>query len=163
MDCIDCHNRPSHTFELPDAAVEAALSAGRLDRSLPWVKKTALELLRADYASHDEARVAIRAGLRRFYEERAPAVLAQRRTSVEAAADQLVDIYTRNVFPAMRVGWGTYPNNIGHEASPGCFRCHDGDHKSATGRVIAGDCDACHAMLAFEDPDPEILKKLSGG
>jgi hypothetical protein len=163
MDCIDCHNRPSHTFELPDAAVDAALSAGRLDRSLPWVKKTALELLRADYASHDEARIAIRAGLRRFYEERAPAVLAQRRTSVEAAADQLVDIYTRNVFPAMKVGWGTYPNNIGHEASPGCFRCHDGDHKSATGRVIAGDCDACHAMLAFEDPDPEILKKLSGG
>jgi hypothetical protein len=163
MDCIDCHNRPSHSFELPAAAVDAALSAGRLDRSLPWVKKTALELLRAEHASHDEARAAIRNGFRRFYEERYPAVLAQRRASVDTAADELAAIYTRNVFPAMKVGWGTYPDNIGHEASPGCFRCHDGSHKSATGRVIADDCQTCHAMLAFEDPDPEILRQLSGG
>jgi hypothetical protein len=163
MDCIDCHNRPSHTFELPDAALDAALSAGRLDRSLPYVKKTALGLIRAEYASHDDAGAAIRSGFRRFYEERYPHVLAERRASVDAAAHELVGIYTRNVFPAMKVGWGTYPNHIGHEASPGCFRCHDGNHKSPTGRTIAGDCEACHAMLAFEEPDPEILKQLSGG
>jgi hypothetical protein len=92
---------------------------------------------------------------------RYPAVLEQRRASVDTAAEELVAIYTHNVFPAMKVGWGTYPNNIGHEASPGCFRCHDGSHKSTTGRAIAGDCEACHAMLAFEESEPEILKQLS--
>ncbi len=162
MDCIDCHNRPAHTFEQPEAALDAALSAGRLDRSLPYVRKTGLELIRAEYGSHEEAASAIRNGLRRFYETRYPTVLAERRASVDAAAEQLVAIYGRNVFPAMRVTWGTYPNNIGHEASPGCFRCHDGSHKTATGRTINGDCEACHAMLAFEDADPEILKKLAG-
>jgi hypothetical protein len=82
---------------------------------------------------------------------------------VDAAADQLVGIHARNVFPAMHVTWGTYPNNIGHEASPGCFRCHDGNLKTRTGGAIRADCEACHAMLAFEDPDPEVLKQLSGG
>jgi hypothetical protein len=163
MDCIDCHNRPSHAFQLPEAALDAALAAGRLDRSLPYVRKTGLELLRAEYASHEEAAAAIRNGLRRFYETRYPAVLAERRTSVDAAADQLVGIHARNIFPAMRVTWGTYPNNIGHEASPGCFRCHDGNLKTRTGGAIRADCEACHAMLAFEDPDPEVLKQLSGG
>ena len=162
MDCIDCHNRPAHTFELPEAAVDAALEAGRLDRSLPYVRKTSLELLRAEYGSHEEAAGAIRNGFRRFYETRYPAVLAERRTSVDAAADQLVAIYARNVFPAMRVTWGTYPNNLGHAASPGCFRCHDGEHKTAAGESITADCDACHAMLAFEESDPEIIKQLSG-
>jgi hypothetical protein len=90
-------------------------------------------------------------------------VLTERRTSVDAAADQLVGIHARNIFPAMRVTWGTYPNNIGHEASPGCFRCHDGNLKTRTGGAIRADCEACHAMLAFEDPDPEVLKQLSGG
>jgi hypothetical protein len=163
MDCIDCHNRPSHAFELPAAALDAALTAGRLDRSLPYVKKTGLELLEAEYASHEEADAAIRHGLRRFYAERYPAVLAERRATVDAAADELVAIYTRNVFPGMKITWGTYPNNLGHENSPGCFRCHDGSHESPTGRSIAGDCEACHAMLAFEEEDPEILKQLSGG
>ena len=162
MDCIDCHNRPAHTFELPEAAVDAALGAGRLDRSLPYVRKTSLELLRAEYGSHEEAAGAIRNGFRRFYETRYPAVLAERRTSVDAAADQLVAIHARNVFPAMRVTWGTYPNNLGHSAAPGCFRCHDGEHKTAAGESITADCDACHAMLAFEEPAPEILKHLSG-
>jgi hypothetical protein len=163
MDCMDCHNRPAHTFELPEAALDAALAAGLVDRSLPYVKKTGLELLRADHASHAEAAAAIRTGLRRFYADRHPEVLAERAASVDAAAEQLVAIYTRNVFPEMKVGWGTYPSHLGHASGPGCFRCHGGSHESPTGRTIPGDCESCHALLAFDEPEPEILKQLSGG
>jgi hypothetical protein len=44
----------------------------------------------------------------------------------------------------MGVGWGTYPNNIGHMAFPGCFRCHDGSHATRNGTVIRQECDLCH-------------------
>lgn len=46
----------------------------------------------------------------------------------------------------MKVGWGTYPNNIGHLTSPGCFRCHDDNHKAPSGKTIAQDCESCHKM-----------------
>jgi hypothetical protein len=163
MDCLDCHNRPSHPFQLPDAALDDALAAGLLDRSLPYVKKQGLELLRGSYRSHSEAADGIRDGLRRFYRDRYPRLFDERRTTVDAAADVLSGIYARNVFPAMKVTWGTYPNNLGHEDFPGCFRCHDGSHRSADGGEIASDCTTCHELLAVEDPAPDILKQLSSG
>jgi hypothetical protein len=162
MDCLDCHNRPTHRFELPGAAVDETLAAGALDRSLPFIKKVAVEALEATYGSHEEAAAGIRRRLVDFYGSRHPAVLAERRPAVDAAATTVTGIYTRNVFPAMRVGWGTYPDNLGHQDFPGCFRCHDGEHTSADGRSIASDCETCHALLALEDPDPEILRKIAG-
>jgi hypothetical protein len=60
----------------------------------------------------------------------------------------------------MGVDWGTYPVNVGHERSPGCFRCHDGEHTSAEGEAISQDCETCHATLAVEEPSPEILSQL---
>jgi hypothetical protein len=69
-------------------------------------------------------------------------------------------VYLRNVFPAMNVGWGTYPNNLGHTDFPGCFRCHDGSHATADGRSIPNDCDTCHSMLAMEEANPKILTDL---
>ena len=73
-----------------------------------------------------------------------------------------MQLYQRNVFPQMKVGWGTYPNNLGHDPSPGCFRCHDGNHTTADGRAIASDCSTCHELLAVEEKDPDILKLLGG-
>jgi hypothetical protein len=66
----------------------------------------------------------------------------------------------RNVYPAMKIGWGTYPNNLGHEDFLGCFRCHDGSHQSKDGKVITQDCDACHAVLAQDEANPKILADL---
>jgi len=160
MDCMDCHNRPAHTFQLPERALDLAMAEGRIDPALPYVKKTAVGLLRAEYADSDTAARAITDGLRSFYEREYPATLAGSRAKVEAAAGQIRDIYLRNVFPGMKVTWGTYPNNIGHEDFPGCFRCHDDQHKSADGRVITQDCNACHAVLAMEESDPKILIDL---
>jgi hypothetical protein len=66
----------------------------------------------------------------------------------------------RNVNPEMKISWGTYPNNLGHEDFLGCFRCHDGSHQSKDGKVITQDCDACHAVLAQDEANPKVLTDL---
>ena len=160
MDCIDCHNRPSHSYKLPERAVDEAMYAGDLSASLPFAKKKSVEILKKTYASRAEAAVQIPAALEAYYRETYPAVYQQRRAEVDKTARNLLAIYNRNVFPAMKVTWGTYPNNIGHTDFPGCFRCHDDSHASADGRKVTQDCGACHSLLAMEEPAPKILTDL---
>jgi hypothetical protein len=160
MDCMDCHNRPTHAFELPERAVDRALADGRLDPALPWLRKEAVRLLRAEYPDREAADRAIARGLEEFYRERYPSVFRDRQPELAAASATLRAIYGRNVFPQMKVGWGTYVNNVGHEDFPGCFRCHDDQHKAADGRVIRQDCEACHAVLALDEKDPKVLQDL---
>jgi len=164
MDCMDCHNRPTHTFENPAHALDRALAARQIDPALPLIKKTGLELLQQSFASHSEASSQIPTRLREFYRKEHPAVFnSPARRSIEQAAEGLVDIYTRNVFPQMNIFWGTYANNLGHDPFPGCFRCHDGGHATPDGaRSIPNDCNTCHSMLAFEEAEPDILKMLGG-
>jgi hypothetical protein len=161
MDCMDCHNRPTHAFELPERAVDKALSEGAIAGDLPFVRKKAVELLRAEYPDRDTAARKLAEGLAGFYQREHPKVFAERRADVDGAVSRIQQIYARNVFPNMKVAWGTYPDNIGHEDFPGCFRCHDDKHKSADGRVISQDCDACHAVLASEESSPQILTDLN--
>jgi hypothetical protein len=72
-----------------------------------------------------------------------------------------LEAFLRNVFPELRVTWGTYVNNLGHVDSPGCFRCHDGSHATTDGKdTITQDCGACHQLLAVDDASPDILKTL---
>jgi len=163
MDCIDCHNRPTHTFQLPDRAMDTAMAAGRISAELPFVKKEGLALLKAGYRTRDEAERKIPAGLEQFYRANYPAVYQQSGDSVRAAGKALVDLYDRNVFPAMRVTWGTYPDNIGHSDFPGCFRCHDGSHTSTDGKTVTQDCGACHNLLAVEEANPKLLTDLGVG
>ena len=161
MDCVDCHNRPSHSFRLPESEIDRALETGRIAGDLPFVRRESLRLLRADYADGEAARGAISAGLRAFYGESYPELAASRAADIEAAAAALWEGWSSNVFPQMKVGWGTYPSHIGHEQTPGCFRCHDDLHEAADGSVIAQDCDTCHSLLAMEEVEPEILRTLS--
>jgi hypothetical protein len=160
MDCMDCHNRPSHSFKLPERAVDEAMFAGDLAAGLPFAKKKSVELLRKDYASRAEAAARIPADLEAFYRGSYPAIYAGRRPEVVRTARHLLAIYNRNVFPEMKVTWGTYPNNIGHTDFPGCFRCHDDSHTSADGRKVTQDCNACHNLLAMEEAAPKILTDL---
>jgi nitrate/TMAO reductase-like tetraheme cytochrome c subunit len=160
MDCMDCHNRPTHAFELPDRAVDRVMSTGGISPDLPFVKKKGVELLKAEYPDQATAAARIAAGLSDFYKTSYPETYANHRALVETAAERLVEIYRRNVFPNMKVSWGTYPNNIGHEDFLGCFRCHDDNHKSADGRTITQDCNACHNVLAMEESNPKVLAEL---
>jgi len=160
MQCIDCHNRAAHSFLPADAAVDQALSLGRMSDSLPFLKKESVALLTAEYKTSAEAAERIPAGLNEFYKSAHAEVAAQRAADVTTAGAVLADIYSRNVFPELSVTWGTYPNNIGHESSPGCFRCHDGEHKTAKGEVLTNNCFRCHAASAMDETDPEILLQL---
>lgn len=146
MDCIDCHSRPSHIFQPPDKAVNESLLAGRLDASLPFLRREAVKALAGSYPSPQTAREGIAAALDGFY--RAEPLYAQKRKAVEAAIAEVQRLYDANVFPEMKADWRAHPNNIGHLRFRGCFRCHDGQHVSQQGKAIRNDCTTCHFVLA---------------
>jgi len=160
MDCIDCHNRAAHTFVTAEEAINSAMSVGSISPSIPWVHKEGLELLKATYDSQDDAHVKIPQTLESFYRTQHPEVLADKAALVRAAGEELVTLYDENVFPFMKVTWGTHPNHIGHEDYPGCFRCHDGDHAAKDGTNITQDCTACHNLLAVQEAKPKVLSDL---
>jgi len=160
MDCIDCHNRAAHTFVTPEEAINRAMAEGAISPDLPWVHKEGMELLKANYASEEDAKAKIPAALQAFYLSQNPAVLAAKAGAVKAASDELVTLYSQNVFPYMKVTWGTHPNNIGHMSYPGCFRCHDGGHAAKDGTSITQDCAACHNLLAVDEAKPKVLADL---
>lgn len=160
MQCVDCHNRPTHTFDLPDRAMDKALAAGDISVSLPYVKKQGVELLKANYATSEEASAKLPVAFTDFYQQKYPGVYAKRSQDISQAAQVVLGIYNRNVFPDLKVTWGTYPNNLGHTDFPGCFRCHDGSHTTGSGKTITQDCNACHEPLAMDETSPEILKTL---
>jgi len=160
MDCIDCHNRPTHAYQLPERAVNEAMAAGAISADLPFVRKKAVEVLKVDYPTREAAFDHIEKDLTEFYKTKYPDVFQTRRASVETAVREVQRIYGRNVFPDMRLTWGTHPNHLGHEDFLGCFRCHDGNHKEAGGRVITQDCDACHQILAQDETNPKVLAQL---
>ena len=147
MDCTDCHNRPTHIYHSPDEEMDQHLASNTIDGKLPYIKKVAVELLEKPYSSRDEAVKAIGAGVKEYYVKNYPEVVKNKGVALTQAVVQIQDIYLRNFFPAMKVAWNTYPNHIGHFYTPGCFRCHDGKHTSADGRVISKDCTICHDIL----------------
>jgi nitrate/TMAO reductase-like tetraheme cytochrome c subunit len=161
MDCIDCHNRPTHIYRQPERALDEAIQRGEIDRSLPYVRREGLRALTQNgYASHEEARRGIAEAVAGFYRDGHPELVTSHAAQIEEAGRVLGDIYARNVFPEMKVGWGTYPDHIGHTAFDGCFRCHDDLHETEDGETISQDCFTCHSLLAMEEEDPEILEQL---
>jgi len=161
MDCMDCHNQATHVFETAEGAIDEAMVDGTPSSSLPFVHKEGLALIQANYSSQTEAGRKIVAGLDDFYRTQYPQVWSAQRPLVASAGKRLVAIYDRNVFPSMKVTWGTYPNNIGHMQFPGCFRCHDGNHISRSGKVLSNDCSLCHNLLAVDETNPQVLNDLS--
>lgn len=153
MDCIDCHNRPSHRYRTPNDSVDLALSTGKIDRTLPWVKSNAVAVLIQPYQTEPEALQKISATLRAQY----PTA-----KNVDALVAEVQGIYSRNFFPEMKADWRAYPENIGHKEWPGCFRCHDGTHKAVGDpkkKIPASDCSSCHTILA--QGAGEQLQKLN--
>ena len=147
MDCIDCHNRPAHRFPTLEQAVDASLLAGRLPRELPWARRAVLEGLSGDRTNADEAPRQIADTIRIFYTTEYPDVAAAMAGLIESAIQEAVALYKQHVHPKMNLSWGAYPSFMGHEESPGCFRCHDGEHLDPEGNAINNDCETCHTLL----------------
>jgi nitrate/TMAO reductase-like tetraheme cytochrome c subunit len=140
MDCMDCHNRPAHTYQSPNDAVNLAISLGHIDRNMPWIKSNAVFALTRKYTNETQALEGIATLLSDRYRGDA---------RVQTVIGTVQEIYTNNFFAEMNASWDKYPNNIGHKDWMGCFRCHDGKHKTSDGRTIkADDCNACHTIVA---------------
>jgi hypothetical protein len=151
MDCVDCHNRPTHIYSPPDRSIDDALTAHRIDPSLPFAKQQAAQVLTATYKSTPEATEAIARVIPAFYQDKYPQIAKAKQAQIQAAVAELQRIFRTTMFPEMKLDWRTHPNNVGHLYTQGCFRCHDGNHVSKDGRVISKDCNACHTMLAQRD------------
>jgi hypothetical protein len=145
MDCMDCHNTVGHPISpTPERAVDEAIAPGLVSRQLPSVRREAVRLVKETYPSQDEAAAAIERGLKEFYRSAGGSVDQQ---ALERSVRAVQDLYRRNVFPDMKVGWGTYARNLGHTTSTGCFRCHDGSHAAKDGSTISPDCEYCHKQI----------------
>ncbi len=153
MDCLDCHNRPAHRYRPPTESVDVALRDGRISPGVPWIKSNLVALLSTPYPSEARAIQEISDHIRGIYKDR---------PEVERIVSVARNIYSESFFPEMKADWRAYPENIGHKNWPGCFRCHDGEHKTSDGqRTIGGsDCSSCHIILA-QGSTPEELGKLS--
>ncbi len=159
MDCVDCHNRPTHVFDpSPKAAIDRALEAKLLSPSLPYIAQVGAELLARPDVPRDGAEAYFRRELAESYKREhadTPVVGHQ----LDAPAKTLADLYRLNVYPAMKLGFGTYASNLGHgETEGGCFRCHDAKHEAkladGTTKTLGQDCDSCHERIAMDEkPD----------
>ena len=148
MDCMDCHNRPSHEFNSPPFFIDNSLTAGDIPRELPDVKVVAMDLLYKNYDDEDTAMLAIRQGVEEYYQLMHPDLVETDRELIEKAITGIQQDYRQNMFPGMKAQWDVYPNHLGHIESDGCQRCHDDRHISTGGRVISRNCNLCHTILA---------------
>ena len=160
MDCIDCHNRPTHIYLLPERAMDLALASGDISPTLPFIKKQAVAILKQNYATTQDAVNKIPTAVEDYYKTSYPEVYRERRGDIDRASKAVLAIFQNNVFPEMKLTWGTYANNIGHTDFTGCFRCHDESHTSTEGKTITQDCSACHNLLASDEKSPKVLTDL---
>lgn len=147
MDCMDCHNRPAHQYQSPNKAVNLAMSLGTIDPTLPSIKSNAVYALTRNYTNRLQALEGIATLLAASYSAER---YSGSREKVRTAITVVQQIYRNNFFPEMRASWEAYPDNIGHMIWDGCFRCHDGRHRTADGQetIRANDCNSCHTILA---------------
>jgi hypothetical protein len=155
MDCMDCHNRPSHSYLPPALFVNTALTAGTIPKSLPAIKSLAMEIYSQDFPTLDTALHSIKETIETAYQETDADKRAQAIAGLQTA-------YQTNIFPYMRVKWDAYPNNIGHLEFDGCFRCHNDTHRNAAGEVISKDCNLCHEIIEQGTPGETLESAIVG-
>ncbi|MFQ5869405.1 MAG: cytochrome c3 family protein, partial [Candidatus Zixiibacteriota bacterium] len=148
MDCMDCHDRPSHVFYSPDYALDRAILTGRIDPTLPEIKQITVETMAEEYESKEAALRGIANRITEYYRTKYPELYAQKRVVIDEAILSTQEAYSQNIFPEMKARWSEYPDNIGHFIYTGCMRCHAGNHKSEEGLTITHDCNSCHTILS---------------
>ena len=153
VDCMDCHNRPTHIFRSPEKAADSALHVHSALQTLPFAKRELVAALARSYPTKNDGNREIKEALESFYRDQYTQVWNDRRRDVEQLVDAALEIYRATAFPEMNVSWRTYPNNIGHKIFPGCFRCHDDKHVDDSGRSMNRDCGACHEFLVPSNGD----------
>ncbi len=162
MDCIDCHNRPSHIYRPGARSVNLAMSLSWVSPELPFVKSVAMKALEYPYTSKQTAEDSIRLVIQEYYQSSYPTLAKEKKADIDRVIEEVQKIYSRNYFPEMKVSWRNFPDNLGHMYSVGCFRCHDGKHVSDDGKVLSRDCNACHTILAQQFEKGKQRVSLAG-
>jgi hypothetical protein len=162
MDCIDCHNRPTHIYHNPYDAVNNMMSIGNIDTALSNIKSVSVEALENRYTTKNAGLDSIKIFIENYYKTKYPDIFAGNSKAIEKSIFTIQNIYAKNYFPEMKVSWNKYPDNIGHMYFPGCFRCHDGNHYSADGKVIPKDCNTCHLIISERDIKGKVESSLNG-
>lgn len=152
MDCIDCHNRPSHHYLPPQEFTDLLIASGDIPGELPDIKTLAMEVFNSTYASDDSAISFIEKRVPEFYDNNYPGI-TDSGDKIYRAIEGFKMGFSRNIFPEMKASWDVYPNHIGHIEFDGCFRCHNGNHISSNGRIISRDCNLCHTIQSQGKPD----------
>lgn len=161
MDCIDCHNRPTHLFKNPDRALDELLENHPEYQDLPFFKKTALAAVSAGFETRDDGIQGVRQAILDYYRNSNPDLLKAREKAISEAAGLVAEVYGRSNFPEMKTNWETHPLNIGHQDFPGCWRCHDDEMKIPDGtHTIPQDCDTCHVFLTEDSREPPDFESL---
>ena len=148
MDCMDCHNRPSHKYLSPPNYIDNAMVSGLIPTNIPFIKMAAMEALKVPYNTKDTAHLMINKTVTEYYKTGQPGVFTKDFDRITKAIAAIQKEYDQNAFPFMKVESSKYLDHIGHLESDGCFRCHSDRHKTATGETISRSCDMCHSIMA---------------
>src|SRR3990172_2899825 len=151
MDCITCHNRITHLILTPQDTVDQLMGRGLLSPEIPEIHRKAIEVYSSPYPTVELGINGI-AGLRGYYQAYYPDFYAQNTDKIDAAIEALQQAYRDSVFPEQKANWESHPTNVGHDNSPGCFRCHGGQHFTQQGEAIRLECNLCHSIPVVTDP-----------
>ncbi|PLW98947.1 MAG: cytochrome C [Marinilabiliales bacterium] len=153
MDCLDCHNRPSHNYRSPTNFIDEAITAGKISSDLPEIKLTAMGILVNDFPTTDSAFAFIDQEIDDFYLSNYPDVYDTNKVAIDAAKSAMKEGYSKNIFPMMKVKWNEYPNYLGHLENDGCYRCHNDRFQNERATTISRDCNLCHLIKAQGTPE----------
>lgn len=147
MDCIDCHNRPSHNYKSPTVYFDKAMTSGEISKDIPFFKKVTMGILNGTFTDKDTAFLKIEAGIRDYYKKDYADYYSKNTDLINTSIASVKKAFGQNNFPKMKVTYDRYPEHIGHLESDGCFRCHNGAFKANNGRIISHDCNLCHTIV----------------
>jgi hypothetical protein len=153
MDCIDCHNRPTHNYNSPPVYFDKAMLSGNISKNIPFLKKTAMDILRDTFSNKDTALITIRENILNYYKTEQSSFYAANSESIDKSITAIQHAFSQNTFPAMKVTYDVYPEHIGHLETEGCFRCHNGSFTSENGSKITKDCNLCHTIVGQGKPE----------
>jgi len=145
MDCITCHNRITHLVNYPEVMIDQMMARNVVSPSIPDIRRQALEIFYREYESTEAALIAID-GLKNYYETYQANFYSYNQGAVDSAITELRNAYEQSVYVEQKFDWNSHPNNVGHEFSPGCFRCHDGKHLTDNEEAIRLECNVCHSI-----------------
>jgi nitrate/TMAO reductase-like tetraheme cytochrome c subunit len=147
MDCIDCHNRPSHNYNSPTVYFDKAMLTGAVSKDIPFIKKFAMGILRETFSTSDTAMLKIAENITNYYKSDYSDFYLKNMDVINSSIESIQKAYSQNTFPKMKVAYDYYPEHIGHLESDGCFRCHNDTFKADNGRKITRDCNLCHTII----------------